>query len=214
MKRFALFLTFTLIAGLMTGIPLYAQGPGVDQGGERLSLVILIDQLELTPTQMKDIHDILAGLIELDLMDDMASAREKLYQDLLRFNGSREELGELLEDYKDELTEHWASIKERVEEALVQLKGIITIRQGEILEAALLPRARQFRGMMHQRLPNQGEMLLNRECHAGPAVQSMQRFRDWGAVGPGVQEKLLNVARSTLEEIVEILELKLQYIEN
>lgn len=214
MKRFALFLTVTLITGLMTGIPLFAQGPGDDQGGERLRLVILIDQLELTPTQMSEVHDILAGLIEPDLTDDLASSREGLYQDLLRFNGSREELKELLEDYKDELTEHGASIKGRVEEAFGQLKDVITIRQGEILKAALLPRARQFRRMMHQRQASQGEMLLNRERQGGPAVQPMQRFRDLDAVGPGIQERLLNVARSRLEDIVKILELKLTFIEN
>jgi len=214
MKRFALFLTVTLITGLMTTIPLYAQGPGDDQEGERLRLVILIDQLELTPTQMSKVHDILAGLIEPDLTDNIVSSREELFQELIQFNGSREELKELLEDYKDELTEHRASIKGRMEEAFGQLKDVITIRQGEILKAALLQRAQQFRGVMHQRLPNQGEMLLNRERQSGSEIRSMQRSRDLDTVGPGIQERLLNVARSKLEEIVKILELKLTFIEN
>ncbi len=74
MKKVRLTLSLALIAGLLAIIPASAEietsSEGSRSGTENLPLLITINRMELTPTQMQEIRDILAGVLsEADTLE-------------------------------------------------------------------------------------------------------------------------------------------------
>ncbi len=139
-KKVKLGLSFALLAGLLVVLSLNA--PVLAASGETaaeppvdLGLLVLIDRLELSPTQMRTVHDVLVGILEEGKA--VQAERDAFAQELIRFNGSEEELDSLLAAFEGRIAEKAASLHEKIEKGLDELKGTLTIRQGEVLREAL-----------------------------------------------------------------------------
>jgi ElaB/YqjD/DUF883 family membrane-anchored ribosome-binding protein len=241
MKKVKLTLSLALIAGLLAIIPASAQVEASPEGGTsgtgNLQLLITINRMELSPTQMQEIHDILAGV--LSEADTLKADRDAFTQEMLEFNGSTDELDAMLETFQEQMKDKTASVRESMQGALDEIKGILTIKQGEILSESLMPmRGGEFSTRMQGQTPYQQDMRRMREFLANhPEIRerAMERFgtmnqetqRPFGQRGeqplqqggqPGVDHPLLaqrlaDKGLATLQQIVDILEAKLQYIQ-
>ena len=270
MKKVNRIVSFVVILGLLAIVPASAQlDTTQDTDASNLGLLITINRLELTTDQMQRIRDILAGV--LDEANALKESRDAFEQEMLRFNGTGEELDALLEAFREEQAAQASALQEKAQSALEDLKEILTLKQGETLGSAfdhllgirfgtMVPQEDQFQagplGMrgraMGENLPSemQEKAMERLREHFGdegaqsdrvqqflsnrPGLQGRLAERDWkgfsnadptsqplmfGAhsnrfVGPALQrgafgDRLL----SQLEQVIEILDTKLQSIE-
>ncbi len=161
MKKVRLILSLALIAGMLAIIPASAQigasTEGSESGTENLPLIITINRMELTPTQMQEIRDILAGV--LSEADTLKADRDAFTQEMLEFSGSADELDALLAAFREQVKEKATSLRESAQGVLDGIKGILTIKQGEILRESLMPmRKGEFSTQMQGRIPHQQDM--------------------------------------------------------
>jgi len=161
MKKVRLTLSLALIAGLLAIIPASAQietsSEGSRNGTENLPLLITINRMELTPTQMQEIRDILSGA--LGTADMFKADRDAFTQEMLEFNGSADELDALLATFQEQVKEKATSLRESTQGVLDEIKGILTIKQGEILRESLMPMREGTLSMrMQGRTPHQQDM--------------------------------------------------------
>jgi hypothetical protein len=113
--------------------------------------------MELTPTQMQEIRDILAGV--LSEADMLKADRDAFTQEMLEFNGSADELDALLATFREQVKGTATALRERAHGVLDEIKGILTIKQGEILRESLMPmRGEAFSTRMQGRTPHQQDM--------------------------------------------------------
>ncbi|HCP31741.1 TPA: hypothetical protein DIT45_00550 [Candidatus Acetothermia bacterium] len=272
MKKIMVSISLALILGLLVVIPGSTQmKTSSEEVGlsdtMSLRLLITINRLELSPTQMQEIHDILAGV--LSEADALKTDRDAFAQEMLRFNGSGEELEAMIEAYKDQMKDKAASLQESAQGALDEIKGILTVKQGEILRDSFMPmHDRMWGGKagltgMRDRGRTQGEQLTPQgrgrmgqqfrtqfkdeasgpiadrirefiDMHPEMREQMAQRFRaeggqerafgssderpleiggQFGVDHPLLAQRLANKRLATLQQIVDILETKLQYIQ-
>ena len=277
MKKVRLILSLALIAGLLAIIPASAQidasAEGSKNGTENLPLLITINRMELTPTQMQEIRDILVGV--LSEADILKADRDAFTQEMLEFNGSTDELDALLATFREQVKGKATSLQESAKGVLDQLKGILTIKQGEILRESLTPmRGEAFSTQMQGRTPPQQDMRsgmrgqseginpqtrgelpprLEDRFEGEAQTPMMDRMREFLADHPELREKVMerfntmnqetqrpigqhgeqplqqadkfgvdhtllaqklaDKQLSTLRQIVDILEMKLQYIQ-
>lgn len=262
MKKIMVSISLALILGLLIVIPGSTQTSSEEVGlsdAMSLRLLITINRLELSPTQMQEIHDILAGITA----DALKTDREAFAQKMLLFNGSGEKLEAMIEAYKDQMRDKAASLRETAQGALDEIKGTLTVKQGEILRESFMPmpdrmwvgkadltgmrdRARtqgeqftpQGRGRMGQQFRTQLEdevsgPIADRirefiDMHPEMREQMAQRFgvmnqeakRPFGQRGaqfrvahPLLAQRLADKRLATLQQIVDILETKLQYVQ-
>lgn len=161
MKKVRLTLSLALVAGLLAIIPASAQidtsTKGSKSGTENLQLLITINRMELTPTQMQEILDILAGV--LSEADTLKADRDAFTQEMLEFNGSADELDALLATFREQVKGRATSLQESAQGILDEIKGILTIKQGEILRESLMPmRGEAFSTQMQGQTPHQQDM--------------------------------------------------------
>ncbi len=161
MKKVRLTLSLALIAGLLAIIPASAQIEasieGSRSGKENLPLLITINRMDLTPTQMQEIRDILAGV--LSEADMLKADRDAFTQEMLEFNGSADELDALLATFREQVKEKATSLRASAHGVLDEIKGILTIKQGEILRESLMPmRGEAFSTLTQGRTPPQQDM--------------------------------------------------------
>ena len=136
MKRARLTLVVAVAVGLFTAIPAIAQTTGVANVDE-LGIAITINKLELTAAQMQQVHDILAGVISEGTA--LKEKNDAFTQDMIKFTGSSTDLETALSNFKSQMKDQTQAFQENVQQqALDQLKGILTIEQGEILRGAFL----------------------------------------------------------------------------
>ena len=276
MKKVRLTLSLALIAGLLAIIPASAQieasTEGSRSGTENLPLLITINRMELTPTQMQEIRDILSGV--LSKADMLRADRDAFTQEMLEFNGSADELDALLTTFREQVNEKATSLQERAHGVLDEIKGILTIKQGEILRESLMPmRGEAFSTRMQGRTTHEqdmrsgmrgpegfnpqtrGELLprlenrfegeaqnpmtnwmrefladhpelrekamerfgtMNQELQRPSGQRGEQPLQQGGQFGvdhPLLGQKLADRQLATLRQIVDILEMKLQYIQ-
>ena len=277
MKKVRLTLSLALIAGLLAIIPASAQieasTEGSRSGTENLPLLITINRMELTPTQMQEIRDILSGV--LSKADMLKADRDAFTQEMLEFNGSADELDALLAAFREQVNEKATSLQESAQGVLDEIKGILTIKQGEILRENLMPMREgalstrmqgrtpheqamrtgmqepseginpQIRGELLPRLENrfEGEAqdpmtnwmrefladhpelrekamerfgTINQELQrpfGQRGEQSLQQGERFGVDHPLLTQQLADRQLATLQQIVDILEAKLQYIQ-
>ena len=120
------------ILGLLAALPASAQVEAIqDEDGSNLGLLIMINRLELTPTQMQQVHDVLAGV--LNEANALKKSRESFEQEMIRFNGTQEDLDALLETFREEQSSQATALHDSSEKALDELKSILTFKQGETL---------------------------------------------------------------------------------
>ena len=266
MKKIMVSISLALILGLLIVIPGSTQmqtsseevGPS---DAMSLRLLIAINRLELSPTQMQEIHDILAGV--LSEADALKTDRDAFTQEMLEFNGNADELDEVIETFRGEMKEKTSSFRETAQGALDEIKGILTVKQGEILRESFMPmHDRMWVGKagltgMRDRRRTQGEQLTSQgrgrmgqqfrtqlqdeasgpiadrirefiDMHPEMRKQVAQRFgvmnqetkRPLGQRGaqlhvdhPLLAQRLANKRLATLQQIVDILETKLQYVQ-
>lgn len=111
-----------------------------------IGLLIVVDRLELTSAQMRQVRDIVAGLVEQ--AQGLEGERATFAQDLLRFAGTREELDKLVAAFKAQMKEKASSLRDAAQAGIDQLKDTLTIRQGEILRHALPGRIGQLGSLL------------------------------------------------------------------
>ena len=236
MKKVIASTSLAVLIGLLVALPLSAQMAGgvrqdkpLGQPAEEIQLLILIDRMNLTTDQMQTLHDALKGVT------DEASGLKDLYssfrQDLIGFHGDEAQLDALIEGYRSKLHDAMEKIREQMKTAFDSLKDSLTIEQGELLRAALMPRAQ---GMMGPRM--MPGMMNNGRMGSSPwgeergfwRQQPMGRFGNnpWADKGEGFrpmrpgfagadQHPLLDRGKELLTRanaIVKILELKLQAV--
>ncbi len=214
-----------ILLGLIAAIPASTQGllGSEDDVSEaaRLPLLVLVNRMELTPEQMEEIHGILAGLLEE--RDALGLRRAELEQEMIAFNGTAEELDELLEAFRAETEAQVQAAYEHAEDAIDRIKEILTLKQGEIL-AGLLPGFLGDRGATFLPRGGAGRSLGRRGTGAasplrGEILGQLQE-RLGGAASDGGFSGRMQAGRGTtsrglgwIERLVEVLELKLEAIE-
>ena len=135
MKRARLTLVVAIAVGLFAAIPAIAQTSGAANADE-LRLAITINKLELTPTQMQQVHDILAGV--LSEANALKEKRDAFTQEMINFTGSSTDLETALTNFKSQMKDQTQAFHDNLKTSLDQLKGILTIEQGEILRGAFM----------------------------------------------------------------------------
>jgi len=133
-KRLRIASVVVLLA-LIAAIPASTQvlfGARDDEGeGTNLPLLVLVNRMELTPEQMEEIHGLLVGLLEE--RDSLELRRAEFEQEMIAFNGTAEDLDEILEAFRAETEEQGQATREHAAEVIDQIKGILTLKQGEVL---------------------------------------------------------------------------------
>ncbi len=132
--------SLVVLLGLIAAIPASTQvlfgSSGADDEGSNLPLLILVNRMELTLEQMGEIHGLLEGVLEE--REALELRRAELEEDMIAFNGTAEELDEILEAFRAESVEQAEAARNHVAEVIDQVKGILTLKQGEVL-AEVLP---------------------------------------------------------------------------
>ena len=258
-----------VLLGLVAAIPASTQvlfGAGEDEvEGVNLPLLVLVNRMELTREQMEEIHGLLAGLLEE--REAFELRRAELEQEMIAFNGTAEELDEILEAFRAETEEQLQAANQHAEDVIDRIKEILTLKQGEILAESLpgflgdrgavfLPRGgvggvlgqrgmgtastlrEEILGRLEERLGEYPEVLDRLQERLGDATsgegfsgrmrqggfgvalggqaQGMrQGFGSRGQVSRGLQSSGGATHRGLdwIEQLVEILELKLEAIE-
>lgn len=133
-------IVLTLIVGLLAAVPVLAQtseapsaavatdGPGY------LQLLVTINKLDLSQTQMQQIHDILAGI--LTKADAIKSDRDAFAKEMLAFAGSSDELDAALSAFQKKMVAAQTALSDAVTQAVKDISGILTIEQGQVLKQA------------------------------------------------------------------------------
>jgi hypothetical protein len=225
-----------------------------------LDLLVLVDRLELSPAQMRQGHDLLAGV--LDVATSLQADRKSFTQELIRFNGTGKELDALVAGFDARATKKLASLRESANKVLDELKDILTVRQGEILREGLGPSIVSRGSLLGAgRLGAEGgpRGMLGQTGGLGQGQSPLlERLRGFLANHPDLKDELLGALRGSgnaqrgetpapptgrtdrrgadgapqflrgqalaqtdlrknaiarLEELVKILELKLEYLE-
>ena len=254
--------SLVVILGLLAIVPANAQlDTTQDTDASNLGLLITINRLELTTDQMQQIRDILAGV--LDEANALKESRDPFEQQMLRFNGTSEELDVLVEAFRGEQSAQATALRDSAEKALDELKDILTFKQGETLgnmlshviemwpatitlrgeqlEAGRLGRLPQVVGErlspeMRERIEEEGagagrmhEFLSSRPgFEIRLRKQGGRGFAEGGPLGrpnafgpeseqfrfhPFLARQFGGRALTCLEQLVELLEMKLQYVE-
>ena len=138
MKKMIRVLPLVALVALIAAIPASTQVVSGDEAVEEtanLPMLIAVNRMELTQEQMVQIHSILKGLLDgRELQED---ARATLQDEMIAFQGTAEELDAILEAHRADGMEAAAAQREAFADAIDQIKGILTLKQGEALSGAL-----------------------------------------------------------------------------
>lgn len=136
MKKSSFTILVVVIMGLCAALPASAQVEGYARGNEaNLALLITINRLELTSGQMRQVHDILVGI--LDEASTISEKREAFAQEMLRFDGSAEKLDARLKAFRTQIEGKLSALRENTQSAVDELSTILTAKQGDILRNSL-----------------------------------------------------------------------------
>jgi len=128
--------SIVLLLGVIAAIPASTQvlfrSTEASDDAVDLQLLVLVNRMELTAEQMEEIHGILAGL--LAERDANELRRAEFEQEMIAFQGTAEELDEILETFRSEMQERTESAQTLRQEAIEQIKEILTAKQGELLD--------------------------------------------------------------------------------
>jgi len=145
--------------------------------------------MELTREQMEEIHGLLAGLLEE--RDALELRRAELEQEMIAFNGTAEELDEILEAFRTETEEQVRAAYEHAEDVIDRIKGILTLKQGEIL-AEFLPGFLGDRGVALLPQGGIGNVLGQRGMRAASTLREeiLGRLEERLGEYPGVLDRI------------------------
>jgi hypothetical protein len=140
MKRIRGTIGVAVLVALLAAVPVLAQTTGssaaVPATGSPayLQLLVTINKLDLSQTQMQQVHDILASI--LTKAQAIKSDRDAFVKEMLAFNGTQDELNALLSAYQKKVDAATSDLRTAVTQAVKDISGILTIEQGRILEQA------------------------------------------------------------------------------
>jgi len=226
-------IALALLIGLLAAIPASTQVVSADKvavdDGTNLRMVVLVNRLDLTKEQMQTIHDALAGvLVEIDALD---SRRAEFYDEMLRFNGTADELDQALSAFRDEMSAAGEGLRSDMREAIDEIAGTLTMKQGEILRRAIP--GMYEREMGGRRYGMGGTMMLDRFSEGraplfggvDPRMRGMNRQRPQSRFQPersqgspvplydrGGERERIGKWIESLRDFVETLALKLNYL--
>jgi TolA-binding protein len=227
-KKILRILPLAVLAATVVVIPASTQGlwgsSAADGEGVGLSLLVLVNRMELTPEQMTEIHDILVG-IQAE-QEERAARLSELEEQMIAFNGSAEELEEILETFRSESQEQAESSRERVADAVDRIKEILTLKQGEVLSEV-------FPGLLGSSTELGAEqMMMGRRLGGGNdtdesggvrgrIAREINDRRIEGSIGEaGLQGQMLargmrlgDRGSDIIGRLIEVLELKLDALE-
>jgi hypothetical protein len=191
-----------------------------DAEGSNLSLLILVNRMELTAEQMEEIHGLLEGLLEE--REALEVRRAELEEDMVAFAGTAVELDEILEAFRMESAGQVEAAREHVEEVIDQIKGVLTLKQGEVLAEVLpgllgdrgasLPFSRQGRNselglrerlfeQLEERFTGNPEIIERLQQRLGGHERMMARSsRVCGQLGTGLQRSTAGVSMQVLAQ--------------
>jgi hypothetical protein len=131
--------SLVVLLGLIAAIPASTQGLLGSTGGGALGgslpLLVLVNRMELTPEQMEAIHGLLVGLVEA--REALELRQVEFEQEMAAFTGTAADLDETLEAFRAEMEAQVRTVREYVQDAIDRIKGILTVKQGEVLAEAL-----------------------------------------------------------------------------
>lgn len=138
-KKIARILLMVMVVGMMAAIPASTQilsgGGGESADDDNLSMLISINRLELSAEQMKELQDILTGLLEEK--EGMDVGRAEFEDVMIEFTGTREELDELLIAFREEQGAAAEALRESIESSLDAVRDLLSINQGIALREVL-----------------------------------------------------------------------------
>ncbi|MFC2095344.1 hypothetical protein ACFLSW_02760 [Candidatus Bipolaricaulota bacterium] len=138
-KKIARILLMVMVVGMMAAIPASTQilpgGGGESADDDNLSMLISINRLELSAEQMKELQDILTGLLEEK--EGMDVGRAEFEDVMIEFTGTSEELDELLGAFREEQGAAAEALRESIETSLDAVRDLLSINQGIALREML-----------------------------------------------------------------------------
>ena len=139
MKKISRILSMVMVVGMIAAIPASTQilsGSGGESFDEsNLSMLILVNRLELSEEQMEELRDILTGLLEDK--DGMDALRAEFEESMINFSGTGEELDELLATFREDQGTLTEAMRESIESSLDEARDLLSINQGIALREAL-----------------------------------------------------------------------------
>lgn len=135
MTRLRTTLSVILIVGLLGAVPVAAQTTPAAGFGE-LEIAITINKLELTASQMQQVHEILVGILsEANLLQE---SNQAFTEEMVKFTGDSAELEAALSGFRSETKVQAEKVRQSAQQGIDSLKAILTIEQGEVLRSALM----------------------------------------------------------------------------
>jgi len=127
-----------IVVGMIAAIPASTQilsgSSGESIVDNNLPMLILVNRLELSEEQMEALHNILTDLLEeKETVDGLQSEFEDV---MIRFNGTREELDELLAAFREDQQALAEAMHESIEASLDEVRDLLSINQGIALREA------------------------------------------------------------------------------
>jgi len=105
-----------------------------------LNLIVLVNRLQLTPEQLAAVRERIAEVV--DKASAIEARRDAFAKELLTFTGNEQELDAKLAAFEKEMDGLRKDLATTAQENIDELKGILTVRQGEVLREALQGRFR------------------------------------------------------------------------
>lgn len=139
MKKIIRVLPLVVVLAMTAVIPASTQVVSGEEAnseaGANLPMLIAVNRLELTVEQMEEIHSLLTGLLETK--GEREASIAAFEQEMIAFQGTAEELDVLLEAHRMEAEAFAEARRDEFTAAIDQIKGILTIKQGEALQGVL-----------------------------------------------------------------------------
>ncbi|MFC2105859.1 hypothetical protein ACFLS0_03825 [Candidatus Bipolaricaulota bacterium] len=139
MKKISRVLSMVIVVGMMAAIPASTQVLS-GSGGESseagyLPMLVLVNRLELSVEQMEALRDILTNVLEEK--DEMDRFRAEFDEVMIEFNGTSDELDELLTTFREDQRALAEAMRESIGTSLDEVRDLLSINQGIVLRAAL-----------------------------------------------------------------------------
>jgi len=137
-KKILKALPLVALLGLMVAVPASTQGIDVGEMADdavSLPLLLAVNRLELTTDQMESILAVLEGVVaERDVVSQLQAA---FTEEMLRFDGTAEQLDERLAAHRTEIETVAEGLRERIAEAVDGIKATLSMAQGEVLQRVI-----------------------------------------------------------------------------
>ena len=128
-----------IVVGMMVAIPASTQvlsgSGGESSEAVNLPILILVNRLELSVEQMEALRDILTNVLEEK--DEMDRLRAEFDEVMIEFNGTGEELDELLTTFREDQQALVETVRESIGTSLDEARDLLSVNQGLVLRAAL-----------------------------------------------------------------------------